>query len=100
MRRMHIVLLLAALVGLLIVGSALAMVSENYRIDWFVPFSGGGSRNMSSPGYAIDATYGQTAISAGASQNYLVGLGFWHGIIQGNIVLPTFTIQIPIVIKH
>ncbi len=100
MKRMHVAVLLAALAGILIMSSALAMASTNYRIDWFVPLPGGGLRNLSSPSYAADGTLGQTGINTGGSSNYMVGWGFWYGIVQGNIVVPSYTIQLPIVINH
>jgi hypothetical protein len=77
MRRKFILLILIAC--LLVANTALAMSSLNYRIDWMVPLSGGGS-HASSTQYAVDLTIGQTASGAAQSTSYQGGFGFWYGI--------------------
>ncbi len=57
----------------------LAMASPSYRLDWFVPLSGGGVR-MASASYVADVTIGQTAVGGGASANYKMELGYWAGV--------------------
>jgi hypothetical protein len=99
---MRIALLLAILAGLLVASGALAMSSANFRLDWFVPLSGGGSPERASANYAAYVTYGQSAIRSGASANYQAGLGFWHGILEADIEPPPplFTTQLPMLIKN
>ena len=88
--------------SLLLVTTALAMSSANFNLDWFVPLNGGGRFELASTNYAGDLTYGQTAIRAGESNNYRAGLGFWHGIIETDITIPsrTYFIQLPMLIKN
>ncbi len=72
----------------LLVGSALALSSANFRLDWFVPLVGGGGP-ASSTHYAINFTVGQTAIGASSSTHYAAGLGYWYGgARQYRIFLP------------
>jgi len=73
----------------LLVGSALAMSSTNYRLDWFTPLTSGGGGAASSPNYAINFTVGQSAIGASSSASYNVGLGYWYGaVVQYKVFLP------------
>jgi hypothetical protein len=64
---------------LLLAGSALAMSSTNYRLDWFTPLTGGGGGAASSDHYAINFTVGQTVIGTSDSSNYEGCLGYWCG---------------------
>ena len=77
MRPMTFLAVLFAL--LLLAGSALAMSSTNYRLDWLIPLTGSGVA-ASSANYAVNFTVGQTTIGAPASANYKGCLGFWCGI--------------------
>jgi len=73
----------------LLAGSALAMSSSNYRLDWFTPLTGGGGGAASSANYAVNLTVGQTAIGASSSASYGVGLGYWYGaVVQYKVFLP------------
>lgn len=90
MRRIAIPLLL---VLLLLAGRALAMSSENFRLDWFVPLTGGGGGPAASAHYAVNFTVGQSAVGASSSTDYGVGLGYWCGVagatgVQYRIYLP------------
>jgi hypothetical protein len=78
MRVKRITLIVIAL--LLLGGSALAMSSTNYALDWFVPLTGSGGGPVSSAHYAADFTVGQVVIGAASSANYTAGLGYWYGI--------------------
>lgn len=82
------VLIAVLLVGLLVVGSALAMFSTNYRLDWFTPLSGGGGGPTSSADYAANFTVGQTAIGVASSSSYQACLGYWCGGSSYRIYLP------------
>jgi hypothetical protein len=74
---------------LLVTVSTLAMSSPNYRLDWFVPLSGGGGGRSGSTSYTVDYTVGQTAAGPSSSTGYEVGLGYWYGAVnQYNIFLP------------
>jgi hypothetical protein len=81
-------ILLALLIFFLLTSSALAMSSTNYKLDWFVPLTGGGGGPAASANYAVNFTVGQTAIGAPTSTNYGVGLGYWYGVMIRNIFLP------------
>jgi len=89
MRRIGLLLALAV-VFLLLAGRALAMSSANYRLDWFVPLTGGGGGPAQSAHYAVNFTVGQSAIGAGlTSTNYRGCLGYWCGTAaQYRVYLP------------
>jgi hypothetical protein len=64
------------------------MSSANYRLDWFVPLTGGGGPSSSTQ-YAVNVTVGQTVVGASSSANYKVGLGYWYGAgIPYQVYLP------------
>ena len=92
MRRVTVLLALTAI--LLLAGSALAMSSTNYRLDWFTPMTGGGGAPASSASYAVNLTVGQTAIGASSSANYGAGLGYWYGTVA------RFRIFLPVILKN
>jgi len=75
-KKQWVSLVLVCLLVMLLAGSAQAMESTNYRLDWFVPLTGGGGAAASTH-YAADFTVGQ-AIS-GAGVQYNSGLGYWYG---------------------
>jgi len=77
----------------LLAGSALAMSSTNYLLDWFTPLTSGGGGAASSTNYAANLTIGQAAIGGSSSANYAAGLGYWYGVEQ------QFRVYLPIVIK-
>jgi hypothetical protein len=88
-RAMKRTAMLLALVALLfLIGSALAMDSANYRLDWYVVLTGGGGGPTDSTNYAANFTVGQSAISAADSASYAVGLGYWYGVGGFKIYLP------------
>ena len=92
MRRVTVLLALTAI--LLLAGSALAMSSTNYRLDWFTPMTGGGGGPASSASYAVNLTVGQTVIGASSSADYGAGLGYWYGAVA------QFRIFLPVVLKN
>jgi hypothetical protein len=92
MKRIAISLIVIAL--LLLAGSALAMSSDNYRLDWFTPLTGGGGGPASSAHYAVNFTVGQTAIGSSDSTHYQAGLGYWYGVDVGH------RIYLPLVLKN
>jgi len=73
--------LLIFIVLILWAGTALAMSSPNYRLDWFTPMTGGGGGPASSTQYAANFTVGQTVVGVSASEHYTSGLGYWYGLI-------------------
>ena len=91
--RRRVTVLLALTAILLLAGSALAMSSTNYRLDWFTPMTGGGGAPASSASYAVNFTVGQTAIGASSSANYGAGLGYWYGAVA------QFRIYLPLVLR-
>jgi len=81
--------LLAPVAILLLAGVALAMESDNYRLDWFTPLTGSGGGAASSAHYAANFTVGQTAIGASSSASYGGCLGYWCGAaVEYEIYLP------------
>jgi len=80
MKRITILLAVIALL-LLVAGSALAMSSTNYRMDWFIPMTGGGGTSSSAE-YAANFTVGQTVVGASASDHFGSGLGYWYGLLS------------------
>ena len=77
------ILLALLIIFLLSTGSALAMSSSSYKLDWFVPLTGSGGSEMISTNYKAYVTIGQTAIGASASTNYGACLGYWCGQLPG-----------------
>ena len=80
MRRRITILLLLATLLFLMAGSAGAMSSANYRLEWFTPVTGNGGGPAGSANYAVNLTVGQTVIGASSSANYGAGLGYWYGV--------------------
>ncbi len=72
-------ILVMALILMLLTGHVLAMSSANYRLDWFVPLTGGGGGSDTSAHYAVNFTVGQSARGATQSTNYKGCLGYWCG---------------------
>ncbi len=81
--------LLALVILLLLAGHTLAMSSTNYRLDWFVPLTGGGGGPVSSTHYAVNFTVGQSVIGSFSGTNYSGCLGYWCGAAgQYRVYLP------------
>ena len=87
MKRTLILLMLIGLL-LLVVSTAFAMSSANYRLDWFTPLTTGGGGAASSTHYAVNFSIGQTAYASLASPNYQAGLGYWAGFVEYRVYLP------------
>ncbi len=86
--------LITLLVLFLLASSALAMESENYRLDWFTPMTGNSGDEMSSANYAVNFSVGQTAIDEISDDNHAVCLGYWCG-------LPAeYKIYLPLVLRN
>src|SRR5512137_2270644 len=96
MRRIS--MLLTLIVLLTLVGSALAMSSASYRLDWYTPLTGGGGGSASSASYAVNLTVGQTAIGPAASSSYRAGLGYWYGL--GEVIAQQFRSFLPAVSRN
>ncbi len=81
--------LMILVVLLLLAGSALAMDSENYRLDWFTPMTGNSGGPIDSANYAVNFTVGQTVVGAASSTNHEGCLGYWCGVpAENRIYLP------------
>jgi multisubunit Na+/H+ antiporter MnhB subunit len=76
------------LLVLILAGSALAMSSANYALEWYVMMSGGGGGEAESTNYSMDFTVGQVATGNSASANYAAGLGYWAGLPSVITFLP------------
>jgi hypothetical protein len=79
---------------LLLAGSALAMRSTNYWLDWFAPLTTGGGGPAGSTGYAVNLTVGQSAIGPSGSAGYAAELGYWIGAGA------QFRIHLPLVVRN
>jgi hypothetical protein len=95
MKRIALFLTLAAV--LLLAGRALAMSSEHYRLDWFVPLTGGGGGPAGSTHYAVNFTIGQSAVGT-SSNTYRACLGYWCGIAEAAAV--SYRIYLPLVMRN
>jgi hypothetical protein len=87
-------LLLVVVAFLLLVSSAIAMSSPNYRLDWSTLLDTGGGSPAGSGNYAIEYTVGQSFIGTAHSANYNACLGYWcQGWVAGThrIYLPLMT---------
>ncbi|MCP4541950.1 MAG: hypothetical protein GY832_32885 [Chloroflexi bacterium] len=78
--------LMTLVVLLLLASSALAMSSDNYRLDWFTPMTGSGGQGLSSANYAANFSVGQTAVGASSSANYEGCLGYWCRADTGHYI--------------
>ena len=74
--------LLILLILLLWGGSALAMSSPNYQLDWFTPMTGGGGGPASSTQYTVNLTVGPAVVGVSAREHCGSGLGYWFGILS------------------
>jgi hypothetical protein len=79
---------------LLMTGNAGAMFSDNYRLDWFTPMTGGGGGPTGSTNYAVNLTVGQAVIGACSSDNNGASLGYWSGAGTPN------HIYLPLLLRH
>ncbi len=87
--RKGIALFLLLVTLLLLAGRALAMSSDNYRLDWFIPLTGGGGGAAGSSHYALQLTVGQTVVGSTESASYGACLGYWCGTeIEYKVYLP------------
>jgi hypothetical protein len=90
----RITFLIALVTLLLLAGSALAMDSETYSLDWFTPMTGSGG-GANSANYAASFTVGQSAIGDFSSTNYESCLGYWCGIGVGE-----YRIYLPLTLRN
>ena len=87
--RNWLILLLGVLLALLLVANVLAMSSNNYSLDWYVPVTGTSGGESSSVKYKINMTVGQSVIGPSTSNSYSSGLGYWYGLLLDRIrILP------------
>lgn len=67
---------------LLMAGTAYAMSSRNFRLDWYDQLSGAGGPRLASETFAGDVTVGQPAIRASTGVSYSVQMGYWSAILK------------------
>ena len=77
MKHRKLLLPLLLLLLALATSTALAMGSDNFRLDWFVPITSGGGGVASSPHFTADISVGQVAVTNAASLHYRANLGYW-----------------------
>jgi hypothetical protein len=80
--------------GLLVSGVALAMSSDNYRLDWFTPLTGGGGGTADSTNYVINLTVGQSGVGTTSSASYDACLGYWCGTGA------EYSVYLPLVLRN
>ena len=86
MRRVAPVLTLTALLPL--TGSAIAMDSAGYKLEWFTPATGSGGE-ASSSNHSVSFTVGQSAIGASSSGSHEGCLGYWcRDLLENRCYLP------------
>jgi hypothetical protein len=78
----RIMILITVIVLLLVAGSATAMSSSNFHLDWFTPLTGAGGGLTSSVNYAANFTVGQTVVGASDCEHFGSGLGYWVGLLS------------------
>ena len=92
MKRTTLILVLA-LLFILLAGSALAMHSANYQINWFTPLTSSGGGNASSSNFSVAYTVGQSVIGKSSSAHFETCLGYWCGTENG------YTIFLPLALQ-
>jgi hypothetical protein len=92
-KKSRLVGVITLLLVFLLAGSALAMSSANYALEWYVMMSGAGGGKIVSTNYSSDFTVGQVATGKSASANYTAGLGYWAG-------LPSFITYLPLINRN
>ena len=78
---------------IVLVGNALAMRSNSYWLDWFIPLTSGGGGSANSANNSTNFSVGQTSLGEASSENYTIGLGYWFGTAG------EYKIYLPLVIK-
>jgi hypothetical protein len=86
-------LLLIILILVVLFGSALAMESSNFQLDWFTPMSGAGGQAVSSLNYNLNFTIGQSTVANLSSPSFQTCLGYWCE--AGNV----YTVSLPLMRK-
>jgi len=62
------------------------IISHQQNIDiWNASFNSGGALNLTSAGYKMSVTAGQSLIGIAQSTNYKMGIGFWYGVATGPV---------------
>ncbi len=85
----RVVVISALIILILLTGSALAMESDNYKLDWFTPLTSSGGGVVSSANYAINFTVGQAVIGTADSTSYVGCLGYWCSTaVEYRVYLP------------
>jgi len=92
-KKSRLVVVGVLLILFLLAGSALAMSSANYALEWYVMMSGAGGGRTESTSYSSDFTVGQVATGKSASANYAAGLGYWAG-------LPSYVTYLPLINRN
>jgi hypothetical protein len=87
-KRTLIVIAGTLICGLLVSGVALAMSSNNYRLDWLTPLTGGGGGAASSTSYGVNLTVGQSSIGMASSTSYGACLGYWCAEWEYRVYVP------------
>jgi len=82
--------LLLAVLGLLLLGGFVvaAVEAPNILQKWVL---GGGGGPISSHGYRLNSTIGQSVVGDSSSHNYRLSAGYWPGIDSGVAPEPTPT---------
>lgn len=73
-------LIIGVVVFVLVAGTAWAMSSTNYRLDWFLALTGAGGGQASSSHYQANLTTAQFVVGPSSSAQYVAQLGYWAGV--------------------
>ena len=95
--RKTLTLAIGFLCCLLLGSMAMAMSSDNYRIDWDVIAGGGGP--ASSASYTMRGIIGQAVIGSSSSASFQLGAGYWYGV-GVPAPPPAYKIYLPIILKN
>ena len=77
----RISILMALVIVLALAGTALAMSSSHYALNWYTPMTGSGG-SAASAHYAVNFTVGQSAIGTYSGQHNSACLGYWCGVAE------------------
>ncbi len=79
MRKLSLVLLIASLLALAALSTAVyAQVGDGFDLTWKVMGGAGGAGPLTGSGFSLDGTLGQTAIGPAAGGDWGVEQGYWY----------------------
>lgn len=99
MNRYRIVLLgVCLLIGLLLGIQVMADTLADFDLHWHVIASGG--EPVSSASYEMHHTIGQPVRGAAQGNGFLVGSGYWPGVVRAVPSLPGTSVYLPVILSQ